>query len=99
MTYFKCVDNRDSSVTYFELNKSLLSIGSKDGNDIVLKGPEVAATHANLFKKKEGYQINLLDRSKRTRDGSSGPKRTSRRGYLEKRARRRRTSRFSLSRR
>ena len=64
MSYFKCVDNRDQSISYFELNKSLLSIGSKQGNDILLPSSTIMATHANLLKKNDGYQINLLDRSK-----------------------------------
>jgi len=62
MGYFKCVDKRDQSVLYFELNKSLLSIGSKEGNDILLSSSDIQATHANLLKKGRGFQINLLDR-------------------------------------
>ena len=62
MGYFKCVDKRDQSVLYFELNKSLLSIGSKEGNDILLPSSDIQATHANLLKKESGFQINLLDR-------------------------------------
>ena len=65
MSYFKCVDRRDQSVSYFELTKSLLSIGSKEGNDILLSSREVLPTHANLLKRNDGYQINLLDRSKK----------------------------------
>ena len=64
MSYFKCIDHRDQSISYFELNKSLLSIGSKQGNDILLPSTMVMATHANLLKKNDGYQINLLDRSR-----------------------------------
>lgn len=65
MSYFKCVDRRDQSVSYFELTKSLLSIGSKEGNDILLSSRDVLPTHANLLKRNDGYQINLLDRSKK----------------------------------
>jgi transcriptional regulator with GAF, ATPase, and Fis domain len=65
MSYFKCIDHRDQSVSYFSLTKSLLSIGSKVGNDILLKSTDVLATHANLLKRNDGYQINLLDRNKK----------------------------------
>lgn len=65
MSYFKCVDRRDQSISYFELTKSLLSIGSKEGNDIRLSSRDVLPTHANLLKRNDGYQINLLDRSKK----------------------------------
>lgn len=65
MSYFKCVDRRDQSVAYFELTKSLLSIGSQKGNDIQLASKNILPTHANLLKRNDGYQINLLDRSKK----------------------------------
>ena len=65
MSYFKCVDRRDQSISYFELTKSLLSIGSKEGNDIRLSSRDILPTHANLLKRNDGYQINLLDRSKK----------------------------------
>ena len=65
MSYFKCIDQRDQSVSYFELSKSLMSIGSKVGNDILLPSTQILATHANLLKRNEGYQINLLDRNQK----------------------------------
>ena len=65
MSYFKCVDRRDQSISYFELTKSLLSLGSKKGNDILLSSRDVLPAHANLLKRNDGYQINLLDRSKK----------------------------------
>ena len=65
MAYFKYIDGSDKSIGYFELNKSLISIGSKIGNDIRLSDSGVSPTHANLLKKSAGYQINLLDRSKK----------------------------------
>jgi len=48
----------------FELTRSRETLGSSDKNTIVLNDRRLSSTHAEIFRKKSGYEIKNLDHSK-----------------------------------
>ena len=79
MAYLRILDTMHGTSNEVVLRKPINSIGRRDGNDVILSDPTVAATHANLIKSGQGYSISVLDRSnelyvngKRTRQTDLG---------------------------
>ncbi|MCA8924391.1 MAG: diguanylate cyclase [Planctomycetes bacterium] len=48
----------------FDLTRSRETLGSSDKNTIVLNDRRLSSTHAEIFRKKSGYEIKNLDHSK-----------------------------------
>lgn len=63
MAYLRCVDPVRKTTKDLPLRKALLSLGRKEGNDILLEDPAIAPVHANLMKKGAGYSVTVMDRS------------------------------------
>lgn len=63
MAYLKCVDPIRKVSRDIPLRKALLTIGRKDGNDVVLEDTTIAATHANLVRNKDKtYTLSVMQR-------------------------------------
>ena len=62
MAYLHCVDPVRDTAWDVVLRKPLISIGRKAGNDIVLEDDGVAAVHANLIRKGQGYSLSSVER-------------------------------------
>ena len=63
MAYLRIVDTMQRTTEEVLLRKPINSIGRRDGNDVVLTDPTVAATHANLIKSGHGCSVSVLERS------------------------------------
>jgi pSer/pThr/pTyr-binding forkhead associated (FHA) protein len=63
MAYLRITDTMQRSTEDLLLRKPISSIGRREGNDVVLTDPTVAATHANIIKGAAGCSISVLDRS------------------------------------
>ncbi len=63
MAYLRILDTMQRTSEEVLLRKPINSIGRRDGNDVVLADPTVAATHANLIKSGHGCSVSVLDRS------------------------------------
>jgi transcriptional regulator with GAF, ATPase, and Fis domain len=63
MAYLRIVDTMQRTTEEVLLRKPINSIGRRDGNDVVLADPTVAATHANIIKSGHGCSVSVLDRS------------------------------------
>ncbi|MCB9778211.1 MAG: sigma 54-interacting transcriptional regulator [Alphaproteobacteria bacterium] len=62
MAYLRCHDPIRRTTVELPLKKPLVTIGRKDGNDIVLDDSTVSATHANLLRQGGRHSISVLDR-------------------------------------
>ncbi|MFT5681734.1 MAG: transcriptional regulator with GAF, ATPase, and Fis domain [Myxococcota bacterium] len=63
MAYLRCSDPIRKTTQDFPLRKPLISIGRKQGNDVVLEDATIAATHANLVRNKDKtYTISVVQR-------------------------------------
>lgn len=62
--FIRCQDPANGAHTDLVLRKPLVTIGRAPGNDLVLKDPGVAPTHANLLKKSGHVTVSALSRDK-----------------------------------
>ncbi|MDG1482085.1 MAG: sigma 54-interacting transcriptional regulator [Myxococcota bacterium] len=63
MAYLRCSDPIRKTTQDFPLRKPLISIGRKQGNDVVLEDTTIAATHANLIRNKDkSYTLSVVQR-------------------------------------
>ena len=63
MAYLRCFDPISKRTRNIPLTKSLITIGRKAGNDVVLADPAVAAVHANLLRKGGQHSVTVIQRS------------------------------------
>ena len=64
MAYLECINTNTKKKTYLAIQKPIISIGSKSGNDLLLTTGEISPTHATIVRRGEHYMINLLDRKR-----------------------------------
>ena len=64
MAYLECINTSTSKKIYLALQKPIISIGSKSGNDLLLTTGEIAPTHATIVRRGDRFTINLLDRKR-----------------------------------
>ncbi len=62
MAYLKCHDPVRGTTTDIAMRKPLMSIGRREGNDVVLEDATVAATHANLLRQGNRVSVSVVDR-------------------------------------
>ncbi|NOY25502.1 MAG: GAF domain-containing protein [Oligoflexia bacterium] len=62
MAYLRCVDPVRKTSTDIPLRKPLVSIGRKEGNDVVLQDPTVGATHANILRQGNRHSLSVVGR-------------------------------------
>jgi transcriptional regulator with GAF, ATPase, and Fis domain len=62
MAYLRILDTLQRTTEEVPLRKPIVSIGRREGNDIVLADPTIASTHANLVKSGQTYSVAVLDR-------------------------------------
>ena len=64
MAYLECINTNTNKKTYLALQKPIISVGSKSGNDLLLTTGEISPTHATIVRRGDHYMINLLDRKR-----------------------------------
>ena len=64
MAYLECININTNKKSYLALQKPIISVGSKSGNDLLLTTGEISPTHATIVRRGDHYMINLLDRKR-----------------------------------
>ena len=62
MAYLTCHDPVRSTSQDIVLKKPIISVGRREGNDVVLEDPTVAASHASLVRRGGGYSLSISAR-------------------------------------